>query len=65
MENQEILFSQKETEVMKSCIFMALREGLYHFGRIGIDAGEEDVKGILLKFGMSEPEIAKFMEDAG
>ena len=60
-----ILLSQKEIEVMKSCIYMALREGLYHFGRIDIDAGEEDVKGILSKLGLSELEIVKFMKDAG
>lgn len=64
MKEKEILFSQNEIKVMKSCIYMALREGLYHFGRIDIDAGEEDVKGILSKLGMSEPEIVKFMEDA-
>lgn len=60
---QTVLFSQKEIEVIKACFYMALKEGLYYFGRIGIDASEEDIKGILSKFGMSEPEIVKFMED--
>lgn len=61
---QTVSFSQKEIEVIKSCFYMALGEGLYHFSRIGIDASEEDIKGILSKLGMSEPEIEKFMEDA-
>lgn len=64
MENQWILLSEKEKEVIKSCFYMAIEEGLYHFGIINLDAGEEDIKGILLKFGMTAPEIEKFMKDA-
>lgn len=64
MENQGILLSQKEKEIIKSCFYMALEEGLYHFDRIDLDAGEEDIKGILSKFGMSDPEIEKFMKEA-
>lgn len=64
MENQEILLSQKEKEIIKSCFYMAMEEGLYHFDRIDLDAGEEDIKGILSKFGMSDPEIEKFMKEA-
>lgn len=64
MEDQKILLSQKEKEIIKSCFYMAMKEGLYHFDRIDLDAGEEDIKGILSKFGMSDPEIEKFMEEA-
>lgn len=64
MENQGILLSQKEKEIIKSCFYMALEEGLYHFDRIDLDAGEEDIKGILSKFGMSDLEIEKFMREA-
>lgn len=64
MENQGILLSQKGKEVIKSCFYMELEEGLYHFERIDLDTGEEDIKGILLKFGMTELEIEKFMREA-
>ena len=64
MKDQRILFSKKEIEVMKSCIYMAMCEGLYHFERKNIDADEEDIQGILSKFGMAQPEIEEFMEDA-
>ena len=42
MEDQKILLSQKEKEIIKSCFYMAMKEGLYHFDRIDLDAGEEE-----------------------
>lgn len=35
-----------------------------YFKRKNIDADEEDIQGILSKFGMTQPEIEEFMEDA-
>lgn len=64
MGEEAILVTEKEKEVIKSCIYMALIEGLYHFSLIDLDASEDDVKGVLKKLGMSDAEAEKFIRDA-
>lgn len=65
---KEISLTEKEIEVLKSCIFMAFREGLYDFCHLRvkgelIDVGEEDIEIILQKFGMSKEDAEKFIKD--
>ena len=66
---KEIVLTEKEIKVLKSCIFMALREGLYDFCNMRIngvltDASEKDIEAILEKFGMSKAEAENFIKDS-
>lgn len=64
-----MILTEKEIEVLKSCIFMALREGLYDFRNMRIkgeltDASEKDIEAILEKFGMSRTEVENFIKNS-
>ena len=61
---KEIFLTKKEIEILKSCVFMSLREGLYHFSHLQIDASEKDIKIILGKFGMSKKDAENFIKDS-
>ena len=64
---KELVLTEREIKVLKSCIFMALNEGLYDFDNMRrngelMDASEKDVEAILEKLGMSKAEAKKFIE---
>lgn len=66
---KEIVLTEKEIEVLKSCIFMALRENLYDFCNMRIngeltDASEKDIEAILKKFGMNKAEVENFIKNS-